>query len=350
MKWGRKKPPSSSSSSSSSRLASWISKFKKMGINSEEKPTKAKQKGTSPIHGICRDGRFYGGDDDAFWRLSFGEESFHGRKSSTSSSRNVVRSVWYDSDSGDEVEIRPSNCRSSEMAVMEESKKFSNMVSDIRKKKEFSGKVEDLPQHRRSSSMSSRNSNLKTIREDSILPALNLAGTDANSELSEVGMLKTLKVKVEAKDEKQRKSVYISRGELQRRKTKQISKVRVRSPRTPSKVEVCKIRALEDMKAKMKMKKTEEKIAKERTRLESFAVVKCSYNPDQDFRDSMVEMIMEKGIRRPDDLEELLACYLTLNSNEYHDLIIKVFRQVWYDLNQAFSNQELWNEHCCYES
>ncbi|CAI0475680.1 unnamed protein product [Linum tenue] len=69
--------------------------------------------------------------------------------------------------------------------------------------------------------------------------------------------------------------------------------------------------------------------------LKSFAVVKSSYDPQNDFRESMVEMIEEMGIRKAEDLEELLACYLTLNSDEYHELIIKVFRQVWFDVNHA---------------
>ncbi|XP_022893514.1 transcription repressor OFP1-like [Olea europaea var. sylvestris] len=65
---------------------------------------------------------------------------------------------------------------------------------------------------------------------------------------------------------------------------------------------------------------------------QSFAIVKSSQNPQRDFRESMVEMIVENNIRASKDLEELLACYLTLNSDEYHDLIIKVFRQIWFDI------------------
>ncbi|KAK4418855.1 Transcription repressor OFP4 [Sesamum alatum] len=64
---------------------------------------------------------------------------------------------------------------------------------------------------------------------------------------------------------------------------------------------------------------------------ESFAVVKSSKDPQRDFRESMVEMIVENNIRASKDLEELLACYLSLNSDEYHDLIINVFKQIWFD-------------------
>ncbi|CAA6654638.1 unnamed protein product [Spirodela intermedia] len=65
---------------------------------------------------------------------------------------------------------------------------------------------------------------------------------------------------------------------------------------------------------------------------ESFAVVKNSSDPGKDFRDSMMEMIVENNIRASKDLEDLLACYLSLNSNEYHDVIVKVFEQIWFDL------------------
>lgn len=64
---------------------------------------------------------------------------------------------------------------------------------------------------------------------------------------------------------------------------------------------------------------------------ESVAVVKSSKDPWRDFRESMVEMIVENNIRASKDLEELLACYLSLNSDEYHDLIVNVFKQIWFD-------------------
>ncbi|XP_076882781.1 transcription repressor OFP2-like [Bidens hawaiensis] len=64
---------------------------------------------------------------------------------------------------------------------------------------------------------------------------------------------------------------------------------------------------------------------------ESLAVVKTSMDPGRDFKESMVEMIMENNIKSSKDLEDLLACYLALNSDEYHDLIIKVFKQIWFE-------------------
>lgn len=65
---------------------------------------------------------------------------------------------------------------------------------------------------------------------------------------------------------------------------------------------------------------------------ESFAVVKASFDPEKDFRESMMEMILENKIRDSKDLEDLLACYLSLNSDEYHHLIINVFEQIWFNI------------------
>ncbi|KZV25781.1 ovate family protein [Dorcoceras hygrometricum] len=65
---------------------------------------------------------------------------------------------------------------------------------------------------------------------------------------------------------------------------------------------------------------------------ESFAMVKASFDPEKDFRDSMKEMIVENNIRASKELEQLLACYLSLNSSQYHDLIIKAFEQIWFTM------------------
>ncbi|CAK9153765.1 unnamed protein product [Ilex paraguariensis] len=66
---------------------------------------------------------------------------------------------------------------------------------------------------------------------------------------------------------------------------------------------------------------------------DSLAIMKSSQDPQRDFRESMVEMIMENKIRASKDLEDLLACYLSLNSDEYHELIIGVFKQIWFDIS-----------------
>ncbi|CAL4900046.1 unnamed protein product [Urochloa decumbens] len=64
----------------------------------------------------------------------------------------------------------------------------------------------------------------------------------------------------------------------------------------------------------------------------SFAVVKASMDPPRDFRESMVEMIAENNVHTPEDMEELLECYLSLNSREYHGVIMEVFRGIWLEI------------------
>lgn len=68
----------------------------------------------------------------------------------------------------------------------------------------------------------------------------------------------------------------------------------------------------------------------------SVAVVRASADPKRDFQESMMEMIAANGIRGTHELEELLACYLSLNSREYHDVIVKVFEQVWFNLARGY--------------
>ena len=68
---------------------------------------------------------------------------------------------------------------------------------------------------------------------------------------------------------------------------------------------------------------------------DSFAVVKSSSDPYNDFRKSMVEMIVEKQIFAAKDLEQLLQCYLSLNSYHHHGIIVEVFMEIWEAL---FSN------------
>ncbi|KAL5197208.1 hypothetical protein ABZP36_000720 [Zizania latifolia] len=62
---------------------------------------------------------------------------------------------------------------------------------------------------------------------------------------------------------------------------------------------------------------------------ESLMVVKESADPEEDFLESMTEMIAENDVRSPHDLEELLACYLALNASEHHTAIVGAFRRAW---------------------
>ncbi|KAI4304760.1 hypothetical protein MLD38_040231 [Melastoma candidum] len=64
----------------------------------------------------------------------------------------------------------------------------------------------------------------------------------------------------------------------------------------------------------------------------SIAVVKDSDHPYRDFHDSMLRMIMEKGIYTRDGLEDLLRCFLELNSPCYHGVIIQAFAEIWQSL------------------
>ncbi|KAG9455800.1 hypothetical protein H6P81_000308 [Aristolochia fimbriata] len=59
-----------------------------------------------------------------------------------------------------------------------------------------------------------------------------------------------------------------------------------------------------------------------------FAVVKRSNDPHADFRSSMLEMIMEKQIFGARELEQLLYCFLSLNSPSHHHAILDVFQEI----------------------
>jgi uncharacterized protein (TIGR01568 family) len=58
------------------------------------------------------------------------------------------------------------------------------------------------------------------------------------------------------------------------------------------------------------------------------AMEKCSDDPREDFRESMIEMIMTNRIQEPKDLRSLLNYYISMNSDEYHGIILEVFHEV----------------------
>ncbi|KAK9678255.1 hypothetical protein RND81_11G199300 [Saponaria officinalis] len=62
---------------------------------------------------------------------------------------------------------------------------------------------------------------------------------------------------------------------------------------------------------------------------DSFAVVKRSEDPYVDFRRSMAEMVVEKRIFERNDMEELLRCFLSLNSEHLHGVIVRAFVDIW---------------------
>ncbi|MED6118424.1 hypothetical protein PIB30_002130 [Stylosanthes scabra] len=65
---------------------------------------------------------------------------------------------------------------------------------------------------------------------------------------------------------------------------------------------------------------------------ESFAVVKKSKDPYEDFKRSMMEMIREMEMRDAEDLQQLLQCFLALNSRSYHDVIVRAFMEIWQEM------------------
>lgn len=62
---------------------------------------------------------------------------------------------------------------------------------------------------------------------------------------------------------------------------------------------------------------------------ESLAVEKESDDPYLDFRQSMLQMILEQEIYSKDDLRELLNCFLQLNSPYHHGIIVRAFTEIW---------------------
>ena len=53
-----------------------------------------------------------------------------------------------------------------------------------------------------------------------------------------------------------------------------------------------------------------------------------TWDPREDFRESMEQMIVGGGIRRPKDLRMLLNYYLGMNGEEIHGIILEVFYDV----------------------
>ncbi|KAL0923572.1 hypothetical protein M5K25_007634 [Dendrobium thyrsiflorum] len=70
---------------------------------------------------------------------------------------------------------------------------------------------------------------------------------------------------------------------------------------------------------------------------ESVAVTKDSADPLGDFRQSMLQMIVEKEIVGEQELRELLLRFLALNSPRYHGIILRAFGEIW---NEVFSGYE----------
>ncbi|CAM0957351.1 unnamed protein product [Alopecurus aequalis] len=59
------------------------------------------------------------------------------------------------------------------------------------------------------------------------------------------------------------------------------------------------------------------------------AVVRRSRDPYADFRESMVEMIVERQVFGAAELERLLRTYLSLNPTRLHPVILQAFSDIW---------------------
>ncbi|KAJ6817356.1 transcription repressor OFP8-like [Iris pallida] len=62
---------------------------------------------------------------------------------------------------------------------------------------------------------------------------------------------------------------------------------------------------------------------------ESVAVEKVSSDPYVDFKESMLQMIVEKEMYEWEELRELLNLFLSLNSPYHHHLILRAFAEIW---------------------
>ncbi|KAK4770739.1 hypothetical protein SAY87_031271 [Trapa incisa] len=300
MRWGRRKKPNTSTSlTRASLLPSWLLRFTKMSINSADGSVGGDAADNKPAEVIPRVGwrgipeRCPGGGG---LELSRGDRS---------SQKEKV-----------------------DMGLQElgEHKNFNQMVSRIQmmhevQRKEGSLSLSKTPRHSTGSMQDSSFSAMDFKEINKLLPEL-FSDEEQASELGDEDL----------KGERRRRTLYLSGGSPKRRTVKRQScRIRIHSPRSS---EMSRRRTDEQTK---RLRQKSKKKAKEKgsSGLERFAVVKCSFNPQQDFRNSMIEMILERRIKEPKELEELLACYLMLNSDEYHDVIIEVFRQLWLELNQS---------------
>ncbi|CAN8247486.1 unnamed protein product [Cochlearia groenlandica] len=150
--------------------------------------------------------------------------------------------------------------------------------------------------------------------------ASNIKNKPRKSHLS-VKIKKAIEEEVEGDECKAEKRQYYKKVSSGRKSSAGINLKRVTSPR---------IHQLSSTR-----RSTSKSESSKQAVLESFAVMKRSFDPKKDFRESMVEMIEENKISDSKDLEDLLACYLSLNPKEYHDLIIHVFEQIWRQITKT---------------
>nr|VDD39944.1 unnamed protein product [Brassica oleracea] len=302
MKWGKKKPVSSSSSPGLSR-AHHVSWFSKLTGSSDLKLAKEKKKQD---------------DDEASQKMS--------SKSSLGSTKR--RNDTHESSKRFQRVSAEKENATTRSANMESNEKFEEIMSSVRKKvRDFQRETMDgdketvimTPriQVNRDRQQRCERRDQKLLEQKPKRPEQNpevkvkkparRTGTSNSRETLVAHQWQHLKEtklrEVKLKADKQRKSMYLRR-ELG---TKENSKVRVFSPRSSEK---CRVKAIEDLK------KAKQRAKEQEMENESFAVVKCSSDPQKDFRDSMIEMIMENGINRPEELKELLTSQVDMDEGE----------------------------------
>ncbi|KAI5414523.1 hypothetical protein KIW84_040138 [Lathyrus oleraceus] len=84
------------------------------------------------------------------------------------------------------------------------------------------------------------------------------------------------------------------------------------------------------IREKLETRHVERKMEKKREETKfvvMLAMEKCSYDPREDFRESMMEMITVNRLRDAKDLRSLLNYYVSMNSDEYHSLILEIFHE-----------------------
>ncbi|KAJ4719210.1 Transcription repressor like [Melia azedarach] len=162
------------------------------------------------------------------------------------------------------------------------------------------------------------------ISELELPPILTKPGKTTQDQLSKAHP--SLSVKIVKEENVFRTHTDENQKDQRTRKSSTGIRLRANSPRIASK----KIQA--HASARKSISSSKSSWNKRLSISESFVVVKSSVDPEKDFRESMVEMIVENNLQTSKDLEHLLACYLSLNSNEYHHLIVKAFEQVWFDM------------------
>lgn len=330
MKWGRMRysPPSS-----------WFSKFKHKSstpeINSAtkqhiRKPDFPTQNPT--LSAVWREGRFSG---DAYWTLSFRKERARGRNAGgikSSGLREMKQSPF----------TRKKLTLGAELASPRRNGGMNRRARKLSNREEREGELEkgpDAGEDKTSKPAKEDTFPVETQKTDQTssveehyhaFAAVEGEKRNATSERSSVSEWQNSENgrsnEVKTTTEFQKKNGH-SRGKAKGNRTKAYC------PKTD-----CRIKVYGDKrKARIALRKREERdeVVDSRTNFDSFAVVKNSFDPQQDFRDSMAEMIIDKGIRRPEELEELLACYLTLNNDGYRNIIIKAFQQVWLELSRG---------------